>query len=102
MLSSQHDSTNYCGVTVIDHKQPSPVSNLSTTKQFDTDSKNYDITHSFATPIEHNHVTLEKPETTTTNTPVQTNVYSRLFQMSSSTSTTSLKLPPSVKEFFSE
>ena len=39
------------------------------------------------------------PETNTTTTPVQPNIYSRLCQMSSSTSTKSLKLPQYVKEY---
>ena len=50
-LSSNCDSSNYFGVTVIYHKQPSPISNLTTTKQVDTNRKNYDNTQSFATPI---------------------------------------------------
>ena len=40
-----------------------------------------------------NHSTPETPETTTTTNLVQPNVYSRLCQMSSSTSTTSLNPP---------
>ena len=88
-----------CGVTIIAHKQTLPISNLTTTTQVDTDSNNYYITQYFTTPRKHNHSTPEKPETNTTYTSVQTDVYSRQCQISSSTSTTSLKLPPSGKEY---
>ena len=50
LLSSQRDSTNDCGVTVIAHTQPSPVSNLTKTNQVDTDINNYDNKQSFETP----------------------------------------------------
>ena len=94
LLSSQGDSTKYCGVAVISHKQASPVSHLTTTKQVDTESNNDYNTHYFSTPRNHNHSTPKIPKTTTTNIPVQPNGYSCICQMSSSTSTTSLKLPP--------
>ena len=50
-------------------------------------------------PLETNHITPEISETTTTNTPVQGTLYSGLFQMIYLTSTTSLKIPPSGKEY---
>ena len=49
MLSSQHDSTNYCGLTWIGHKQPSPVSNITITNQVETYSNNDDNTQYFST-----------------------------------------------------
>ena len=90
---SRHDITNDCAATTIAHNQPPPVSNLTTTTNVDTYSNNYDNTHSIENPKKHNHSTPEIPETNNTTTPVHTNVYSRLFQMSSSTSTTSLNPP---------
>ena len=97
LFTSQHDSTNDCGVTENSHKQPSPVPNLTTTNQVDTDNNNDDDTNYVATPIKHNHSTPEITETTATANMVQDAVNSRLFQMSPSTSTTSLKLSPYVK-----
>ena len=94
MLSSQHDTTNDCVGFVIAHKKPSPVSNLTTTDQVDTDSNNDDTTQYLVIPIRQNNSTTEIPETTTTTTPVQPNVYYHLCKISSSTSTTSLKLYP--------
>ena len=44
LLSLQHDIINDCGVTVIIHKKPSPVSNLTITMQVDTDRNNDDDT----------------------------------------------------------
>ena len=51
LFTSQHDSNNDYSVTVISHKQPSSVSNLTTTTQIDTDSNNYGDTQYIATPI---------------------------------------------------
>ena len=99
MLSSQCDSTNECGLTIIAHNQHSSVSNLTTKNQVDTDSNNDDNIHFFANTRKHNYVTPEIRETSTKTTPVQPNVYYHLFQMSSSTSTTSLKLRPSIKKY---
>ena len=50
LFISQHDSTNYYGVTVIDHKKTLPLSNLTTTTKDDTDSKSDDDTPYFPTP----------------------------------------------------
>ena len=66
LLSSQCDSKNDCGATLIAHKQSSHVSNLTTTKQVDIDRKNDDNTHSFATPRKHNNSNPEISKTTTT------------------------------------
>ena len=60
LFTSQHDITNDYGITLIAHKQLSPLSNLTTTIQVETDSNNYDDTQSVATPINHNHSTPEK------------------------------------------
>ena len=50
-FTSQHDSTNDCGVTVIVYNKSSFVSNITTTTHVDTDSNNDDDTHSVATLI---------------------------------------------------
>ena len=68
--------------------------------QVDTDRNDDDNTQSFSTPIKHNLITPEITETNTTTTPVQPTVYSRLFQMSYLTSTTSFKLTLSGKYIF--
>ena len=99
LFTSQHDSTNDYGVTLTFHKQPSHVSNLTTATQVDTESKNDDDTQSVETTIKHYHSTPEIPGTTNTTTPIQATFNSSLFQISYSKSTTSLKLPPSVKEY---
>ena len=96
-LSPQRDSTNDCSTTIFAHNQLSPVSNPTTTNQVDTDFKNYYDTQYFATLRKYNHVTPEIPDTTTTMTPFQPTVHSRLRQTSASNPTTSLKLPLSVK-----
>ena len=95
LLLTQHDITNDCCITVIYHKQHLPVSKLITTNQVDTERNNYYDTQSFATPREHNHRTPEIPETATTTTTFQPNVYSYIFERSYPTSTTSFKKPPS-------
>ena len=51
LFTSKHDSTNDYGVPVISHKQPSPVSNLTTTTHVDTDSINDEDTRYIETPI---------------------------------------------------
>ena len=99
LFTSQHDNTNDYGVTVIDHNQPAPVSNLTITTQVDTDSNNDDDTHSVETHRKHNNSTHEITETTTTRTLVQATVNYRLCQMISSTPTASLKLSPSGKQY---
>ena len=50
VLSSQNDSTNICGVTLIAHNKPLPVSNLTTTDQVDTVIKMM-MTHSILQPL---------------------------------------------------
>ena len=97
-----HHNVISCGVNVFSHKQPLSVSNLPTKTQVDTYSNNDDNVRYFAIFRKQNHSTLEIHKTKNTTTPVQDNVHSCLLQMSYLTSTTSLKLPPSVKEFFSE
>ena len=62
LLSSQCDSINNCGVSAISHKQPSHVSNLTTTMQVQTDKNNDDKIQSFSTPRKHHHKTPETPE----------------------------------------
>ena len=57
LFTSQQDRSNDFGVTVIAHNQPSHVSNLTTTTQVDTDSKNYDGTH--FNSRKNNHITLK-------------------------------------------
>ena len=49
LLTSKHDSTNDCSVTIISHKQNLPVSNLTTTMQVDTGRKNDEDTQYFST-----------------------------------------------------
>ena len=44
LLTSQHYSTTYCGITVIGQKQPSPVSKITTTNQVDNGINNDDDT----------------------------------------------------------
>ena len=85
LISSQCDSTNYFGVAVISHKQPSLVLNLAATNQFDTYSNNDEDTQYIKTHKIKNKRTPEIPETTTTTTPVQATFYSCLLQRSSST-----------------
>ena len=92
LTTSQHDSTNDCGATVIAHKKTFHVSNLTTTTQVDTDSNNNDDTQFVENTIKHNHIIPDIHETTTTNTPVQATNNSRLFQMYFSKSIISLKL----------
>ena len=75
------------------------MSNLATTTQVDTYSKNDDDTPYMETSGNHYQRTTEITETTTTTNLVWTNFHSNLFQIISSTSTTSLKLPPSGKEY---
>ena len=70
VFTSQHDSTNGCGVTLIFHKKTFLVSHLTTTTQVDTGSNNDDDTQSFSTPRKHNNKNPEIPETTTTTTTV--------------------------------
>ena len=53
LFTSQHDSTNYYGILVKSHNQPSPVSNLTSTTQFDNGSNNYYDTHSIETPMKN-------------------------------------------------
>ena len=79
LFTSQHDSTNDYGVTVIYHKQPSPMSKLTTTMKVDTDRNNDDDIMSSETPRKHNNNTPEIPETTTTTKLVQEIVNSSLF-----------------------
>ena len=97
LFTSQHDSTNDCGVTIVSHEQILRVSNLTTTSQVDADSNNYDNTQPSVTPIKHSHSAPEIPETNSATTPAHDVVYSRLFQIIASTSTTLLKLYPCVK-----
>ena len=70
LLTSKHDSTNDCGVTIIPHKQNLPVSNLTTTMQVDTDNKNDEDTQYFSTPRKQNHSTSQIPKTNTITNPV--------------------------------
>ena len=97
LFTSQHDITYDCGVTVIAYEKTLPESKLITKTQVDTDINNDDNTHFFETPRKHNNRTPEIPEETTTTTLVQAIANSHLCQMSSTTSTTSLKIPPSEK-----
>ena len=70
LFTSQYDSNNDCCVTVIVHKQPSPVSNLTTTTQVNNDRIHYYVTQSMISPRKNNHSTPELPETTNTTTLV--------------------------------
>ena len=97
VFSPQDDSTNYCSADIIYHNQPSPVSNLTTTYQVDTDVKNDGYKIYFATPGEQNHCTPEINDTNTTTNQVQPNLHPRLLERSHSTPTAPLKLPPSGK-----
>ena len=83
LISSQCDSTNYFGVTVISHKQPSLISKLTTKNKVDIDRNNDDEKQSLTTPRKHKHRIPEITETTTTTNPFQHQVYSCLYQMSS-------------------
>ena len=56
-LSSQPDSTNDFGVTLIANNQPLPVSNITTTNQVDTDINDDDYSQYFTSPRKHKHVT---------------------------------------------
>ena len=83
-FTSQHDSTNDYGVTVISHKQPSTVSNLTTKTQVITYSNNDDNTQYMVIPSKHNPINPKITETTTTTTPVYTTIHSHICQMRSS------------------
>ena len=85
LFTSQNNNTNDFRITIFPHKEPSPASDLTTTTQVDTGNNNDDNTQFFAIYMKHNHSNLEIPETTTTTTPVQATVYSRLCQISSLT-----------------
>ena len=99
LLTSQHDSNNYCGLTTIAHKRTFSVSNVTNKTQVDTDRNNDDNTKSFATPIKHNYRTPKITDTTTTTNPFQDTANPHLFQISSTTTTALLKLPPSGKGY---
>ena len=90
--SPKNDSTNDYSAALIAHNQPSPVSNLTTTNQVDTDVNNYGNTQYFATPRRYNHSTPEIRGTNTTITQVQPNVHPRICQRIHATVTTSSKL----------
>ena len=97
--SPQNYSTNYCSVAIISCNQYSPVSNITTTNQVDTDVKNDEDIHYFATPRKHNHSTPSISDKNTTTTRVQYDFNPPLSQQSPSTPTTSIKLPTSGKYY---
>ena len=59
LFKSQHDSTNYCGVIVISHKQNLPLSKLTTATQVDTKRNNDDDTWYFPNTRKKNRTTPE-------------------------------------------
>ena len=97
LFTSKYDRNNNYDVAIISHKQPSPVSILTTTTQVDTNSNNDDNKQYISTTRKHNHSTPEITEITTATTPVQATVNTILLETSSSTLTKSLKIPPSRK-----
>ena len=84
---------------MIAHNQPSPVSNLTTTYQVDTDFNNDGYTNSFATTREQNQWTPKINDTNTTTTKVQPNLNPRILEQSHSTPTAPLKLTQSGKYY---
>ena len=69
VLSPQCDITDDSSATVFVHNQPSPVSNLTTTHQFNNYVNNNDDKQYFETPIKHNINTPEINDiNNTTNT----------------------------------
>ena len=78
LFTSQHNSNNNYGVTVIAYKKTWPVSKLTTPIRVDTDSNNDDNKQYFETPIKNNHSTPETLETNNKNAPVQATVYSHI------------------------
>ena len=92
MLSPQSDSNNDCNANKFSHNQPSPVSNLTTKTQVDTDVKYDDDTQSFVIPQKHNHGTPEIPDNPTIKTLVKPFIHSYFHQIHSPASTTLSKL----------
>ena len=80
MYSPYNDINSDCGVSMISINCPSPVSNMTTKNNIDTDSNNDDNSHYFTTPKQHNHNATEICDATTTTTNVQPKVHPRLFQ----------------------
>ena len=97
LYSPQNDSTSGCGACMIALDKPSPVSNLTTKNEVDTDAKNDGYSQSFSDSRKHNHSATELCDTNTTNNQVQIKFHSHIYQQSPSTPITSLKLYPYVK-----
>ena len=74
---------------MIDHNQPSPVSNLTTTNHVDNDANNDEDSQYFEIHQKHNHIATEIHDTNNTTSLVQIKVHPRIFQWSPSTPTTS-------------
>ena len=98
-LSPQIYFNNYCSATIIACNQTLPVSKLTTTNQVDTDINNDDDICSFETPTKQNCRTPEIHDTITSTNLVQHDVHFRLYQLSPSILTTSLKLNLSGKGY---
>ena len=79
--------------------QPSPVSNLITTNKVDTDVNNDDDSQSFETPRKHNHSDTEINDTNNITSKVHLKLHQIIYQEIPSTTTRSLKLPPSGKYY---
>ena len=73
---------NDCSSAIFDLNQPSPISNLITTVQVDTDVKNENDPQYFATSIKYNYSAPETRDTNTTTTQIQVNLYHSLCQQS--------------------
>ena len=78
----------------------SPVSNLITTNQVDTDVNNDDDSQYFATPQKRNHSATEICDTNNKTAQVQIKLNHHLCQLSPSTLPKSLKPPTSGKTIF--
>ena len=84
---------------MVDFNWPELVSNLTTTNEVDDDVKKDDGSQSFENTIKQNHSANKICDTNTTTTQVQIKFHSHLCQQITSTTTTSLTLPPYGKEY---
>ena len=81
---------------MIDLVWTSPISNPTTTNKVDTDIKNSEDSQYFQPPPQKNNATeLRDKNTKTTRVHIKVHIF--LLQQSPLTTTTSLKIPPSVK-----
>ena len=74
--------TGDCGSSIIDLNRPLPMSNVTTTKQVDTDFNNDDNSGYFFNPRKHNHNATELGDTNTTTNQVHIKDHPSICQQS--------------------